>query len=657
MANPAKTLSALLQRTSIDDHEEILKACDASLKHSKGDVELRHIKFVALLKLDRYDDALRVLEEGGDRLKQRVPVERAYALYKIGDYDEAKNSAKLVSEGRAARHVEAQASYRSENFANAAVLYRRLAEGQTAIGDERNDLRINSGATDAQLEWTRQGDLVQKKKLGREDMEAFETAYNAACGSIARGELGQGEVLLKRARADVALSDLCNALDDLTDQEKLAELVPINIQQLYVVSKLGKAEEAETLASGIVLEDISDLSTRQIAQNNKLAISSSSSNPYLSHRLFHNSGRLPKTDNLFSKQAERMQQNGLALDLHASKSNGVIKSTGKILSNSIPTLSPHINNISVLNAAAHAQSQLAKLGLKQILPLLEKRPKDIGLVMTIIQLYVLTNNHGSAITVLDTLFKRLSESQTPADQDILYAPGLIALQVSLYTSQGRKSQIKTTLAKAASYWRHKSKPPVALLQAAGFSLLDSSDPEHQSLARDIFSTLHAQDPTSKAVTAGYVASHALTSPEKVSSEADTLTPIPRLTAGIDAAALEEAGVPSLPSSSTSTAAISRKRALDGKPKPAKKRVRKSRLPADYDPSKTPDPERWLPLKDRSTYRPKGRKGRQKAAEKTQGGVSGEKGAEAKGGGGEGVIKAAEKKPGGGQAKGKKKGKK
>lgn len=350
-----------------------------------------------------------------------------------------------------------------------------------------------------------------------------------------------------------------------------------------------------------------------------------------------------------------MQQNGLALDLLASKSNGVIKTTSKILSNSTLSLSPHLNNLSVLNAAAHAQSQLAKLGLKQIVPLLEKRPKDIGLIMTIIQLYVLTNNHGSAITVLDSFLKRLSESQTPSDQDVLYAPGLVALQVSLYTSQGRKSQIKTTLAKAASYWRHKSKPPAALLQAAGLSLLDSSDPEHQSVARDIFSTLHTQDPSSKSATAGYVASHALTSPEKVSVEADTLTPVARLIAGIDVAALEEAGVPSLPS--TSTTATSRKRALDDKPKPAKKRVRKSRLPKDYDPSKTPDPERWLPLKDRSTYRPKGRKGKQKLAEKTQGGVGGEKGAEVKAGGGEGVIKAAEKKPGGGQAKGKKKGKK
>lgn len=355
-----------------------------------------------------------------------------------------------------------------------------------------------------------------------------------------------------------------------------------------------------------------------------------------------------------------MQENGIALDLIASKSKGAIKTTGRILSNSTPTLSPHINNISVLNAAAHAQSHLAKIGLKQILPLLEKRPKDVGLVMTIIQLYVLTNNHGSAISVLDSLLKRLSESQTPSDQDILYAPGLVALQVSLYTSQGRKSQIKTTLAKAASYWRHKSKPPTALLHAAGLSLLDSSDPEHQSTARDIFSTLHSQDPTSKSATAGYVASHALTSPEKVSSEeANTLSPTARLIAGIDAAALEEAGVPFLPSSSAAAAATSRKRALDDRAKPAKKRVRKSRLPKDYDPAKTPDPERWLPLKDRSTYRPKGKKGRQKAAEKTQGGVGGEKGAEVKvggGGGGEGVIKAVEKKPGGGQAKGKKKGK-
>lgn len=50
-------------------------------------------------------------------------------------------------------------------------------------------------------------------------------------------------------------SDLCNALDDLTGEEKIAELLPISVQQLYVVSKFGKTEEAEKLASGIALEE------------------------------------------------------------------------------------------------------------------------------------------------------------------------------------------------------------------------------------------------------------------------------------------------------------------------------------------------------------------------------------------------------------------
>ena len=108
MATKAKTLSALFQQTTIDD-DEILKACNATLKQSKGDLESQHIKLVALLRLDRYDDALRVLEDGGDRLKKIASVERAYALYKVGELGEAKQIAGSVSTDRGARHVEAQA--------------------------------------------------------------------------------------------------------------------------------------------------------------------------------------------------------------------------------------------------------------------------------------------------------------------------------------------------------------------------------------------------------------------------------------------------------------------------------------------------------------------------------------------------------------------
>ena len=122
-------------------------------------------------------------------------------------------------------------------------MYKQLAD--QPVEDEEYDIRINSGAVDAQLEWTGQGELAQKKKPSREDLEVFETAFNAACGSIARGELAQGEVCLKRAK------DLCNALSDLSDTEKQAELLPITVQQVYVLTQLGKIDQAEELATSI----------------------------------------------------------------------------------------------------------------------------------------------------------------------------------------------------------------------------------------------------------------------------------------------------------------------------------------------------------------------------------------------------------------------
>lgn len=82
---------------------------------------------------------------------------------------------------------------------DASSLYEDL-ESEAAVEDEENDVRINRGAISAQLEWQGHGHHVKKKSPSREDQEAFETAFNAACLSIARGELDQGEILLTRAK-------------------------------------------------------------------------------------------------------------------------------------------------------------------------------------------------------------------------------------------------------------------------------------------------------------------------------------------------------------------------------------------------------------------------------------------------------------------------
>ena len=78
-------------------------------------------------------------------------------------------------------------------------------QDETALANEQNDLRINSWAVDAQLQWKGFPDAVKHTRPTRDDLEAFETVYNAACLSIAKGELAQGEMLLKRAKGILCL--------------------------------------------------------------------------------------------------------------------------------------------------------------------------------------------------------------------------------------------------------------------------------------------------------------------------------------------------------------------------------------------------------------------------------------------------------------------
>lgn len=649
MAASVKSLSSLLAQASLDDHDEILKAANGAIKKNKSDQDAQHAKVVALLHLDRYEDALKVFEDV-KTLQTKAQFEYAYSLYKTGNAVKAAEVAEAAGSDaeRGMKHMLAQAAYRSENFAQATKVYKELAAHD--VEDEAIDIRINSGAVDAQLEWSGQGELAQKKKPTREDLELFETAFNAACGSIARGEFAQGEVCLKRAK------DLCNATD-MSDAEKQAEILPITVQQVYLLTQMGKMDEAEKLASTIPFTEIKELSTRYIAQVNSIAASKEVSNPYLSHRLFHSSPKPPVTDQHFSFQSNLLRQDEYVMSLLSQKVAGVSSSTEKVIAAAgSPSLNPAVNMAAVLNAAAHVRNaETEKAALKIIVPLLEKRPNDVGLVLTVVHLYVITNNYGAAANILESFFKRLEQSGSASDLDVRFAPGLIASLVSLYAQQGRPGAAKSELAKAAEYWRkpHKSRteaPSKSLMVAAGTALLDTHNPENVKSAGEIFKQLYDQDNDDRAAIAGLVAAYSITDPSSIPKELlEYLPEANRLISDIDAAALEDEGVPS-GALTTTTASDARKRSL-AQTGPAvqsrTKRIRKARMPKDFVEGKKMDTERWLPMRDRSYYRPKGRKGKKKMEGLTQGGVvEGEKGTPA----------AQEKKGGADKGKGKKKGK-
>ena len=297
----------------------------------------------------------------------------------------------------------------------------------------------------------------------------------------------------------------------------------------------------------------------------------------------------------------------------------------------------------MISAAARAHLETGKKALKEILPMLEKRPNDIGLLLTIIQLYVQTKNPGPALNLLETFLRRLEAATTPDHLDVRFAPGLVAVAVALYRLQGRQNSVRTELARASTHWRSKPKESGAsssLLREAGVELLKSSDPKHHAAAGVTFESLVAKsgggdkgkNGDDATATAGLVASFAGSDYAKIEPYLAGLTPVDRLTAGVDVEALLGAGVASAAptpatGAGTTTAVAGKKRAAaggrgagGGAARP--RRAKKPRLPKNYEEgAPKPDPERWLPLRDRSTYRPKGKKGKRRAQEATQGGFA------------------------------------
>ena len=140
-------------------------------------------------------------------------------------------------------------SYRAEHFRRAADIYEQLSKDRESSAYEANDLSINSWATDAQLQWKGEPEYVRHERPSREDLESFETAYNAACLNIAKGAFAQGEVLLNRAK------NICQTSEDLSPEDRAAELLPIAVQHLYVLIRQGKTEEADALIKDLSVEE------------------------------------------------------------------------------------------------------------------------------------------------------------------------------------------------------------------------------------------------------------------------------------------------------------------------------------------------------------------------------------------------------------------
>jgi signal recognition particle subunit SRP72 len=386
-----------------------------------------------------------------------------------------------------------------------------------------------------------------------------------------------------------------------------------------------------------------------VAENNRSVIETRAKNPYLLQRKASNWAEAGQRAKLFDFQASLLARNLSVVDLKAQKFQGVEERTEKLLQKvQHPTTKGSANALSVLNAAASTHDATPKETARMLGDLSKERPHDVGLALSMIQIQLKKGRAGAALSSLEDFLRRLEQSEEPQAKDVRHSPGLVALAVSLMRSRGHLSSAKAELVKAANHWNGRDASSAAsVLREAGIQLSKSSTPDDLALAGSAFKTLFDEDQGSPIASAGLVAALAVSDPSQVKQHIAKLPPIDTLVQGVDVNELLSSGVVAAPQSITT-----RKRAATAPaPDRATKKRRRAKMPKNYEEGKTPDPERWLPLRDRSSYRPKGKKGKKKAAESTQGGmVKEEETLELVGGGGVKVERAS----GGGGASGKKK---
>ncbi|KAJ5427879.1 Tetratricopeptide-like helical [Penicillium cf. griseofulvum] len=471
----AQSLASLLQRASIDDHEEVLQSCNAVLTKSKADLQAQHMKVVALLKLDRYEEALKTFPgSGGDTLKQRAGLEYAYASY---------------------NHLEAQVRYRAENFRRAAELYmNNCQKNTTSFGHEVNDLNINSWATDTQLQWKGETEFVRH---------------------------------------------ICRTSEDLSPDDKAAELLPIAVQQLYVLIQLERIGRGRGRSS----KDISvekPSTTPPDATNN---------------------------DRLFEFQDRDLIGNSHAADLLVQKYDGIIRSTIKAQSKCPSPSTDAIPNLLLCLQRRILHTPKAKPAPQPF----TRSPhcwSDDPQTLAFFRQWYSSMSAAATPPLLSQPWNEPSKAWRGQTSPSASTPGLLSVLVSLYQLEGRAVQIRTT---------HSHKPPPTGGRSPSLPLLSSAQQPPPSCTLKNTPTSPRRQPWTM---------------RRLSLNSTACQQSARLIADIDVSALESAGIsPSASSVAAAAAAFAgaRKRTSDTTGDRAGSGVRKSRLPKDFDPAKKPRP--------------------------------------------------------------------
>ncbi|POI28378.1 hypothetical protein CIB84_007873, partial [Bambusicola thoracicus] len=484
-----------------------------------------------------------------------IAFEKAYCEYRLNRIENALKTIQSASQQTdKLKELYGQVLYRLERYDDCLAAYRDLIRNSQDEYEEERKTNL-SAVVAAQSTWER----VTPENLGLREA-TYELCYNNACALIGQGKLN--EAMKKLQKAEELCRQSLSEDSDVTEEDIEAELAIIHGQMAYIMQLQGRTEDALQLYNQIIKLKPTDVGLLAVIANNIITINKDQ-NVFDSKKKVKLTNAEGVEHKLSKKQLQAIEFNKALLAMYTNQAEQCRKLSASLQSQSPEHLLP------VLIQAA----QLCRE---------KQHTKAIGLLQDFAE------QHPANAAEIKLTMAQLKIAQDFQWVEIIPQGDAIVLDVNL-----RESPVHLSL----------------IREAANFKLKHGRKKEAISDLEELWK----QNPKDAHTLAQLISAYSLVDPEKAKVLSKHLPSSDTMSLKVDVDALENSHGATYVRKKAGklTGDNQQKEQGQGEVK-KKKKKKKGKLPKNYDPKVTPDPERWLPMRERSYYR-----GRKKGKKKDQ----------------------------------------
>ncbi|KAJ1721201.1 Srp72p [Coemansia erecta] len=632
--------SAIKNSIAAGDFSAVADKAQSGLKEHPKEAELVRIEVAALIKQEKALKALNaIFRARNSRVisANALDYEAAYCHFMLGSYDDARKTLVNVKEGAKADYLLAQVAYKCNQFSECIGIYERLLSVVEHDSQEYKDLLLNLAAARAAQA---QNDGMAGSISDDESVKGnYELAFNVATRLLAGGKLEEAINILADAR-ELAKSTL--RADGWSEQDIQLEIGPIEAQRAVALQQKGDTDKALAIYKDLLSNSMVDGAVRDIVVHNAatLSIEGNSRSDIAALNRLKRSIQIPGRSSATLSQLQKamMSYNMVIVQLLQNQPVAAYRSLKRLCKT---FTGPLAANAGITSAMISLKSGNPSRALNELVTLAHVRDAAGGVEVALAaaQVAIGLGDTERALSVLEEWHCKaqgvsLSTISSP-ETFVRHYFGIAMLidWISAGSSEVPRAAA-THLDMELSKMQHPSSP---LIAAIGDCLVYAGEMEG---AKVLFSKARSAATSEGAdaskISSTYMAAVLAAGPQVGSSNAQSISQTLKSFSRRKNAATAVPGVspryarrfrprsskgPRISSTAKGSSGIA---AAQAKRRTEKHRARRQRKllkapPKNYDPERKLDSERWIPLRQRSYYKPRGRGSKQ---QKLRGGAQG-----------------------------------